>query len=76
MGNSKKLAWCQRFTTGVTQVASLRMIVGVVYLTHRTSLFPNSVWERLLSEAGFEPTMVTEETSERRPPRVFFVGHR
>ena len=31
---------------------------------------------RLLSEAGFETAMVTEETSENRPPRVFFVGHR
>ena len=50
--------------------------VDTVDETHWTGLFPNATWERLLSEAGFEPAMVTEETSEERPPRVFFVGHR
>ncbi len=50
--------------------------VNTVHETHRTGLFPNAVWERLLSEAGFETAMVTEKTSENRPPRVFFVGHR
>ena len=49
--------------------------VDTVHETHRTGLFPNAVWERLLDEAGFEPAMVTEETSEERLPRVFFVGH-
>ncbi len=33
--------------------------LNTVHETHRTGLFPNSVWKRLLSEAGFEPTMVT-----------------
>jgi len=50
--------------------------VDTVHETHRTGLFPGAVWMRLLVEAGFEPSMVTEETTEDRPPRIFLVGHR
>lgn len=50
--------------------------VRVVHETHRTGLFSNDVWLRLLAEAGFEPEAVTEQTTEDRTPRELFVGHR
>ena len=49
--------------------------VRVVHETHRTGLFGREVWLRLIAEAGFEASTVTEVTSEDRPPRVLFVGH-
>ena len=51
-------------------------VVDVVHETHRLGLFGREVWRRLLTEAGFEPDEVTEETTEDRPPRQVFVGHR
>lgn len=42
--------------------------------THRTGLFSRAAWLRLLSEAGFEATVVTESTTEDRTPRDVFVG--
>ncbi|MDG4823973.1 class I SAM-dependent methyltransferase [Asanoa sp. WMMD1127] len=42
--------------------------------THETGLFPTDTWLRLLHEAGYAPRAVTEETSEDRPPRTFFIG--
>jgi trans-aconitate methyltransferase len=50
--------------------------VRVVHETHRTGLFGRDAWLRLLAEAGFDPTTVTEETTEARTPRELFVGHR
>ena len=50
--------------------------VRVVHETHRTGLFGRDVWLRLLAAAGFEPSAVTEETTEDRTPRELFVGHR
>lgn len=50
--------------------------VQAVHETHRTGLFSREDWIRLLSAAGFEPRVVTEETSEERTPRAFFVGDR
>ncbi len=44
--------------------------------SHHTGLFHEETWLRLLAEAGFEPDVVTEETTEDRPPRRVFVGRR
>jgi trans-aconitate methyltransferase len=50
--------------------------VRVVHETHRTGLFGRETWLRLLAEAGFEPSAVTEQTTEDRAPRELFVGRR
>jgi SAM-dependent methyltransferase len=50
--------------------------VRVVHETHRTGLFPRGAWLRLLTDAGFDAEAVTEETTEDRPRRQFFVAHR
>ena len=50
--------------------------VQVVHETHRLGLFGRDEWLRRLAAAGFEPRAVTEVTTEDRPPRVLFVGHR
>ena len=48
----------------------------VAHETHRTGLFSEETWLRLLAEAGFEPRVLTEETTEDRPPRRVFVALR
>ena len=48
----------------------------VVHETHRTGLFDERTWLRLLRETGFEPEVVTEETSEARRPRRVVVARR
>lgn len=48
----------------------------IVHETHRTGLFPTATWLRLLAEAGFESRSEIEQTTEDRPPRTIFVGHR
>jgi len=50
--------------------------VQIVHETHRTGLFGEDDWLRLLADAGFDARAVTETTSENRTPRRFFVGHR
>ncbi len=50
--------------------------VQAVHETHRWGLFGADVWLRLLSEAGFEASAVTEQTTEDRTPRQVFRGHR
>ncbi len=50
--------------------------VQVVHETHRTGLFGRDVWLRLLTDVGFDPEIVLEETTEDRRPREFFVGRR
>ncbi len=50
--------------------------VHVASDTHRLGLFGRQVWLQLLTEAGFEPEAITEETTEDRTPRELFVGHR
>lgn len=50
--------------------------VGVVHETHRIGVFSREDWLRLLAEAGFEARAVMEVTSEERPPRELFLGHR
>ncbi|MDI1462683.1 methyltransferase domain-containing protein [Catellatospora sp. KI3] len=50
--------------------------VRSVHETHRTGLFGRGVWLRLLAEAGFDVRVVEEQTTEDRPPREFFTGHR
>lgn len=50
--------------------------IEVVHETHRLGLFGREDWLRLLAGAGFDPEAVTEVTSEERPPRTLFVGHR
>jgi hypothetical protein len=63
----------------VEYVFALRSADGsfeIVHETHRLGLFGREVWLRLLTEAGFEPTAVTEVTTEDRPARQLFVAHR
>ena len=50
--------------------------INVVHETHRTGLFGEADWLRLLAGAGFDARTVTEVTTEDRTPRRFFVGHR
>ena len=50
--------------------------IEVVHERHRTGLFARPAWLRILSDVGFEATVVTEETSEDRTPRDVFVGLR
>lgn len=50
--------------------------VRVAHETHRTGLFGRDVWLRVLADAGFDPYIVTEHTSEDRTPRDIFVAHR
>ena len=50
--------------------------VQVVHETHRCGLFSRAVWLKLVAEAGFESSVVVEETTEDRTPRDFFVGRR
>ncbi|MPZ89546.1 MAG: methyltransferase domain-containing protein, partial [Nitriliruptorales bacterium] len=50
--------------------------VRVVHETHRTGLFSREVWLRVLADAGFDPSAVTEETTENRTPRELFVARR
>ena len=48
--------------------------VDVVHERHRTGLFAREEWLRILTDTGFEATVVTEHTSEDRTPRDVFVG--
>jgi len=48
----------------------------VVHDTHSQGLFGRSTWLRLLAGAGFRPLSLPEETTEDRPRREVFVGHR
>jgi trans-aconitate methyltransferase len=50
--------------------------MAVVNETHETGLYPHDTWLKLLRNAGFVPEAVTEETSEDRTPRTFFIGEK
>lgn len=50
--------------------------VRTVHETHRVGLFGRDDWLRIVGGAGFEVRTVTEETTEDRPPRELFVGHK
>jgi SAM-dependent methyltransferase len=50
--------------------------VEVAHELHRTGVFPRDVWLDLLTEAGFEPSALEEETDDSRAPRTVLVGHR
>ncbi len=50
--------------------------VQVVHETHCHGLFSRDDWLGLLATVGFVPRAITEMTSEDRPPRQCFVGHR
>ena len=50
--------------------------VEVVHETHRTGLFPTATWLRLLADVGFDADATPEHTTEDRPPRTIFLGHR
>jgi SAM-dependent methyltransferase len=50
--------------------------VTTTHETHRTGLFPEATWLRLLEQAGFEATAETERTTEDRAPRTIFIGRR
>jgi hypothetical protein len=49
--------------------------VTTAHETHRTGLFPEATWLRVLSEAGLSAERHTEETTEARQPRTVFTGH-
>lgn len=48
----------------------------VVHDVHRCGLFSRQVWLDTVRAAGFEPSSVLEETTEDRPLRELFIGHR
>ncbi|MGI8686566.1 MAG: class I SAM-dependent methyltransferase [Acidimicrobiales bacterium] len=50
--------------------------VRTVHETHRLGLFGRDHWLRVLGECGFDARTVPEVTSEDRPGRDLFVGHR
>lgn len=50
--------------------------VRVVHETHRFGVFHRDVWLELLTGAGFDTEVRVEETSEDRPGRLLFIGHR
>jgi trans-aconitate methyltransferase len=50
--------------------------VEVVHETHHAGLFPAATWLRLLADVGFDPDATPEVTTEDRPPRTIFLGHR
>jgi trans-aconitate methyltransferase len=50
--------------------------IDVVHDSHRNGLFPAATWLRLLTEVGFVAESTPEVTSEDRPPRTIFLGHR
>jgi SAM-dependent methyltransferase len=50
--------------------------IRTAHETHRTGVFPESVWMTLMSGAGLVPQRVTEQTTEERTPRTVFVGRR
>jgi hypothetical protein len=50
--------------------------IDILHETHHTGLFATTTWLQLLQETGFRPEPVTENTSEDRPPRTFFLAHR
>lgn len=44
--------------------------------SHRTGAFPEETWFALLRQAGFSPEKAIEQTTEDRPPRTLFIGHK
>jgi len=50
--------------------------VRLVHESHQTGLFGRDAWLSLLTDAGFAPEQVTEETTEDRAPREVFIGRR
>lgn len=50
--------------------------VRTVHERHRIGLFSRADWIRLLEDIGFEPSIVTEVTTEQRTARDIFIGHR
>jgi SAM-dependent methyltransferase len=51
-------------------------VVEVTHETHRTGLFSEAAWLRLLADAGFVAHSLLEATTEDRPPRTLFIGRR
>lgn len=50
--------------------------VEVAHETHRQGRFSRATWLQVLGDAGFTAETFPEETTEDRPPRDVFVGHR
>ena len=65
--------WVQTEYSFVLRAANGR--VTTAHESHRTGLFPEATWLRLLTDSGFEPQSVIEETSEDRIARTVFVAH-
>jgi SAM-dependent methyltransferase len=66
-------------TTSAAFAFLLRSRDGAVVSAHEThvhGLFAQDTWLTLLGAAGFVPEAVPEVTTEQRPPRSCFVGHR
>ena len=50
--------------------------ITTAHESHRTGLFPEQTWLRMLTDAGLKPTRIVEETTEDRRPRTVFVASR
>jgi len=50
--------------------------VRAVHESHRTGIFHRDVWIEVLTGSGFEASDRWEETTEDRPARQIFIGHR
>jgi SAM-dependent methyltransferase len=48
--------------------------ISTAHESHRTGLFPERTWLRLLTDAGLAATRLIESTTEDRQPRTVFVG--
>lgn len=66
-------------TTVLTEYAFLLRspdgTVAASHEAHRTGVFPEATWLRLLADAGLRPERHVEETTEDRRPRTAFVAH-
>ena len=50
--------------------------VTTAHDTHHTGLFDEATWLRLLTQAGFAPRRIQEQTSDQRTPRTIFTAIR
>lgn len=49
-------------------------LIVVVHETHRLGVFGQDDWLRIIVDAGFDASVVTEVMTEARTPRQVFVG--
>jgi SAM-dependent methyltransferase len=81
---ARLLEWTDRLEPGSTEVAVhyafiLREADGrttTVSETHQCGVFPEATWHRLFEAQGFALSVVSEQTTDDRVPRSYFVGRR